>query len=239
MTPAQRLAIVAVILRADNKSGLAWAAYRGITKELGLSPATIRDGFNKAEGRYLERAGIGLHGAVQYRVLRPTDSASTYEAPGASQTEALAPHSGPLSASQTEAPALHFALSSASQTEAILTPMSNPKSNPSTKRAADKPPPDPRVKEFIDGFCRSYQEARGQAYIVAGGKDGATVKRLLAALDADTAGGGLGELQRATRAMLADSWGRPRATIGLLSSLINTWRGNGKRATADVYRKGF
>jgi DNA-binding transcriptional ArsR family regulator len=108
--------------------------------------------------------------------------------------------------------------------------------------AADKPPPDPRVKEFIDSFCQSYQEARGKAYIVTGSKDGATVKRLLAALDADTAGGGLAELKRAALAMLADhKWGRERASIGLLSSQINTWRGNGhgKRGTGDGYANGF
>jgi hypothetical protein len=109
--------------------------------------------------------------------------------------------------------------------------------------AADRPPPDPRVKVFIDCFCADYQEAKGQAYIVAGGKDGATIKRLLAALDRDRAVVcGLAELKRAARAMLNDhKWGRENASLGLLCGQINKWRGNGRRherRTQD-FKNGF
>ncbi|OPZ23707.1 MAG: hypothetical protein BWZ02_03121 [Lentisphaerae bacterium ADurb.BinA184] len=115
--------------------------------------------------------------------------------------------------------------------------------NRKPRRAADRPPPDPRVKVFIDWFCADYQEAKGQAYIVAGGKDGATVKRLLAALDRDRAVVcGLAELKRAALAMLNDEkWGRDNASVGVLSAQINKWRGNGrgKGAKAHDYARGF
>jgi hypothetical protein len=61
----------------------------------------------------------------------------------------------------------------------------------------------------------------GHPYIVCGAKDGQTAKRLLRVI-----GGGDEAVERlldAARAMLADPWGRERASIGLLSSSINTW----------------
>ena len=73
-------------------------------------------------------------------------------------------------------------------------------------------------KQFIEFFCGEYQGAIGRKYIVSGAKDGALVKSLLGKLSLD-------ELKQATRNMLADSWGRERASIGLLSSQINTWLG--------------
>jgi len=105
-----------------------------------------------------------------------------------------------------------------------------PYKNTKKKSAADKPPPDPRVKIFIDFFVTAYAQAVGRPYIVAGGKDGATVKRLLAALDREGIDAAA-ELQRATRNMLADGWGRERANIGLLASQINTWRGQARAAS--------
>jgi len=85
-------------------------------------------------------------------------------------------------------------------------------------------PPDPRVKAFIDFFCTAYAEALGRPYVVNGAKDGATVKRLLRSLSLD-------ELQRAAGAMFCDEWGKERASVGLLASQINSWRG-GKAKTA-------
>lgn len=90
------------------------------------------------------------------------------------------------------------------------------------KRAAGRPPPDPRIKVFIDWFCQEYQSVQGRPYIVQGAKDGATVKRLLHALDGD-GNDAPGQLRQAAQAMLADSWGRPKADIGLLASKINAW----------------
>ena len=115
-----------------------------------------------------------------------------------------------------------------------------------SKCTTGKPPPDPRVKCFIDWFCQTYGETLGRPYVVNGGKDGATVKRLLKSLDA--AGDGrdaLAELERATANMLADLWAGPRADIGLLAGKINTWLGEpaqpGRRSERDEhhYDQGF
>lgn len=38
---------------------------------------------------------------------------------------------------------------------------------------------DPRVKEFIDGWAKAFQEHHHEKYLVQGAKDGAAVKRLL------------------------------------------------------------
>jgi hypothetical protein len=84
--------------------------------------------------------------------------------------------------------------------------------------------PDPRVKQFIDFFAKTYREALGREYVVTPGKDGATIKRLLRSVDGDGKDP-VAELQRATGAMLADPWGRDRASIGLLAGQINTWLG--------------
>jgi hypothetical protein len=67
----------------------------------------------------------------------------------------------------------------------------------------------------------------GRTYIVKHGKDGKTVKDLLGSMDGDGICA-LAELKAAARVMLADPWGRDRASIGLLASQINTWRGGGK-----------
>lgn len=79
-------------------------------------------------------------------------------------------------------------------------------------------PPDPRIKTFIDWFSEAYQAAQRRPYIVSYGKEGRLVKRLLQSLSPD-------ELRAATRNMLADKWGKEKASIGLLSSQINTWQG--------------
>ena len=71
-------------------------------------------------------------------------------------------------------------------------------------------------KQFMEFFCGEYQGTTGRKYIVSGAKDGNLVKLLLGKLSLD-------ELKQATQNMLADSWGRERASIGLLSSQINTW----------------
>lgn len=93
---------------------------------------------------------------------------------------------------------------------------------PRKKRAADKPPPDPRIRDFIAWFCEAFEKARGVKYIVQGAKDGATVKRLLSTLAPD-------EIKSAAHVMLADDWGGQRASIGLLSSQINAWRGKTRK----------
>ena len=99
-------------------------------------------------------------------------------------------------------------------------------SNSATKKPS---PTDPRVKVFIDRFSEIYESQVEQKYIVAGAKDGKIVKQLLKALDGKVTDP-MAELERATRNMLTDQWGRSRASIGLLASQINTWR-NGTAKT--------
>ena len=106
--------------------------------------------------------------------------------------------------------------------------------------AADKPPPDPRIRAVIDAFSEAYTASTGNAYVVVWGKDSATVKRLLRQLD----GAGVdpvAELQAATAAMLADAWGRERASIGLLAAQINTWRSKARpeQSREAHYASGF
>jgi hypothetical protein len=88
------------------------------------------------------------------------------------------------------------------------------RTSPCERRRAT--PHDPRVQEFIDWFSEEYRTALGRPYIVIGPKDGAAVKRLLQSLTLD-------ELRRAARVMLADSWAKGRADIGLLAGKINSW----------------
>lgn len=71
--PAARIATAAVILSADNETGLAWASYRSLRAEFGLSSDSVagalRSDGGAAMGRYLCVASRGQQGAVQYRVL--------------------------------------------------------------------------------------------------------------------------------------------------------------------------
>lgn len=95
------------------------------------------------------------------------------------------------------------------------------------RAAADEPPPDPRIRFFIGHFCEAYEAALGRPYIVTGGKDGANVKRMLSALDRVEICA-LSALKQSAGRMLDDPWGRERASIGLLSSQLNSWRGEGQ-----------
>lgn len=111
------------------------------------------------------------------------------------------------------------------------TPPSRKRSRSKGKRK--KPPKaesDPRVKEFVDAFCALYERETGTRYLVQGGKDGATVKRLLKDLS-------VSELHDAAGAMLKDEWGGERASIGLLSSQINNWRQKAARGKKTGKRK--
>ena len=94
------------------------------------------------------------------------------------------------------------------------------------------------MKQFIDWFSVTYQQATGQKYVVAGGKDGTLVKRLLASLGGNGVDP-LEELQRAARTMLADNWGKDRADIGLLSAKINSWLKPTAAATGDSYAEAI
>lgn len=98
---------------------------------------------------------------------------------------------------------------------------------------------DPRVKQFIDQFCEEYQQRLGRKYIVQGGRDGMTVKRLLQALDRQyDAGQATSELMKAAVHMMSDQWGSSRASIGLLSSQINAWHTPSNSATTHADTPG-
>ena len=98
---------------------------------------------------------------------------------------------------------------------------------------AAAPPPDPRIKIFIDQFAIIYESVINRKYIVSSGKDGRLVKSLLATLD-NSVPDPLPELERATRNMLADDWGKSHASIGLLSSQFNKWRGDSNTSVIEA-----
>lgn len=217
MHPAEKCATIGVILKADNRTGEAWADHQKLCTEFHLSKHSVARALGtrgetrgKAIGRHLELARRGEHGAHCYAVQKPAEQT----------TETASP------ARQKSAPAVQKSVlavqKSAEQTH------SNSISNSSSgnRGAAGKPPPDPRVRAFLDYFCQAYKERHSRDYLVNGGKDGETIKRLLSALD-KTDICALAALKKAARTMLADEWGGPKASIGLLSSQLNTWRGDG------------
>ena len=102
------------------------------------------------------------------------------------------------------------------------------------KRKADA---DPRVAQFIDWFAQQYEIARGRPYIVSGAKEGDLLKKLLQKLDAKFPEA-LAELKEAAQAMLADPWGGPNASIGLVCSQINKWLAAGETIPTDAFAEG-
>lgn len=97
------------------------------------------------------------------------------------------------------------------------------------KGAADKPLPDRRVNMFKSFFTELHEKELGRPYIFSDGKDENLIKALLRKLDSN-GNDPLAELQRASRNMLADPWGKKRADIGLLCSKINSWLGDPEQA---------
>jgi len=157
LTPAQRLAVVRVILHAGNADGLAWASYRAIRRETGLASATIREALRIAEGRYLARHAVGPTGAIQYRVAlqpvkRPQDE----------------------SASASEAGALHSATRGASACDDKLTPETNEGGaagrNPPPAfvltTQEDKPATSP-IGELVALWVSEYERATGRPFTTA------------------------------------------------------------------------
>jgi len=102
------------------------------------------------------------------------------------------------------------------------------------KTAAGKRPRDPRVTPFRSFFSELYEKELGRPYIPSCGSsdpygaEGKLIKGLLVRLDGKTICA-MAELKRAARNMLADTWGREKADIGLLSSKLNSWLGNGQK----------
>ena len=135
LTPAQKLTTVAVVCQADMKSGSAWASYRQLRRDYGLSPASVagalRAGDGRAIGRYLSVKQRGARGAVCYRIEAADALHRAKRTKGAiaSIGEAQNPQSASRSEAQ-ESPAIQNSTSSASLSEAILTPYSKKEDPP-------------------------------------------------------------------------------------------------------------
>ena len=118
LTPAQRLAIIGVIVRADNKSGKAWASYSGLRNEAGLGLGTIRSAMEKARGVHLAvEPRRGRHGSLQYRILKggngQASTTETVSLPDSSDTD-------------SDRPALPSGAPSTTNTVMTLAPLSRP-----------------------------------------------------------------------------------------------------------------
>ncbi|MEI7836726.1 MAG: helix-turn-helix domain-containing protein [Planctomycetota bacterium] len=183
--------VYAVIVDHFGNNGHSWPGVRCIGQESGLHPGTVSDCVHQ-----LEQAGL-------VKVER-----STWPRPR--NTYRLA------NAHVRRMPTCGKSVRAENADATCGKPVQNQTNEPDQSCRHEKPPADPRVREFIDWFVTKHLEATGRKYIVAGGKDGKLVKTLLAAI-------GLGELQRAAAAMLSDPWGRDKADVGLLSSQINRW----------------
>ena len=235
----QRIAVAAVVLQADRGTRRAWASYRQLARDWHVGPDSIAGALRvepaKAAGgkapkptgkglaRYLRPGRRGPHGSREYIVLAAGSAPESGALASAPESGTQAPASAPESDAQAPA--------SAPESGANL---KEKKEQKEKRKRRPKVPPDPRVAEFIDWFCEAYRSACGRGYIVQGSKDGGLVKGLLKRLDAAD-GDGLTAMKRAAEAMLADSWGKSRASVGLLASQINAWlnpRGRGTTGRA-------
>lgn len=169
LTPAQRVAAAAVVCQADAATGCAWASYRQLRREFGLSPTAIASALRSGEpagaaiGTHLAAAATGERGAQCFRVLgaalRPTERMRSAErSASATPSEALRPGER----YENEAPALRLGASSATPSVAILTPDSNPSfSNPPS------PPPGGgagavSLEEATERVAQAYRAAMGR-----------------------------------------------------------------------------
>lgn len=220
---AQRGVIVGIILRADNRTGCAWADWRSLRREYGFAFSTVGKALKAGTGKFIEPTGrVGKDGAHEYRVIPVSDNglggAPKNEAQGQARKNSRAP--------ACEAPAFHSVVAGAPESEAKLALSSGPKeTNP--KREGVRPkratPSDHRVKEFINWFQEEYKREFGQDYIVVSwGKPCGIVKRLLEELG-KTAPDPLAKLKSAAKAMFANDWARDKASIELLFGKISDW----------------
>jgi len=226
LSPAAKVIFLGLASYADGDTARVWPGPAALRKRTGLTRRAIQKNIEKlvAAGWLRKESKGGPKGSNLY-ILYPQRTGS-----------ASAPKTPPLSSARETPPLAHEKRPpSARRAPEVLQGSTPVKYSKSARRKATAPP-DPRVKTFIDHFAKVYQETLGREYVVTPGKDGATIKRLLRSLDGHGKDA-VAELQRATGAMLADDWGKERASIGVLASQINAWRGEPGRAVAR--RSGY
>ncbi len=69
LTSTQQKVIVAVVLRADNKTGIAWLGYGKLHTTYRVTGKTVSAALRAAQGRYLRVAKRGRNNSVAYQVL--------------------------------------------------------------------------------------------------------------------------------------------------------------------------
>ena len=190
ITPAQRLVIIAVILRADNRTALAWTSFRSLRAEHGFANDTIKAAFGGPSQRYLELAGIGARGARQYKV-RPFQSVEHCEAPDGTSS---VPATGTDRSSEWNA----TVPDSGTKLALLTSPCSDPKGASPEKAKEETTNPDPMA-----AWCEGYR-ARFRADVPNRGK----VAGLLARL-------GKSRGKAALCAMVRRWWGSDRSDFGI------------------------
>ncbi len=132
---AQKLAAAAIILKADGRSRLAWADYKSTCREFGISRQTFRNATTAAEGRYIEVARRGRHGAKQYRIL-PLQKFISETPVKRQESNVQIPADNQKSAGRSQ-PSIHCPQGSAGQTDSYPSP--NPSPRPNRKRHGTAP----------------------------------------------------------------------------------------------------
>ena len=90
LTPSEKLAVIAVVLHANTKTGLAFPGQRTIRRETGIGGKPVESALacpgpgesrprGKAVGQHIEPAGRGRHGVRVWRVLPASPVGARYE----------------------------------------------------------------------------------------------------------------------------------------------------------------
>lgn len=227
LSATAKIITAAVFLSADNQTDRAWASYRSLRREFGVSTeaicTTLKDPGGAAIGKYLDIIGRGAHGSREFLALCPPKRCDD---PTDSDTEAQALRSP----ERSDGSALRFSGFSASVTEDKLTPETNPNkrasskdSTPSRKKKTTKT--DPRVKPFLGSWSSLYKKHRRTPYLTTShAKDAALAKKILATLDRERRGeNALELLTAAADRLLANppKWVIGEVSVGVLSKTLN------------------
>lgn len=129
LTAAQRIVVVAVVVAADNRTGIAWESYRHLGTTYGLSSSTIAQVLGPAlstgpAAKYVEVAGHGRQGSRSFRV-KAAEVRSPLQSEAQPSAEGFAEQSAALPSTKR----------SASDREDILTLTADPTSGPNKLRS--------------------------------------------------------------------------------------------------------